>query len=105
MFLGVKCPLYDPPKHGASACNIKKDGVEEVYICTAACKAKYWFLQGEGIPKQYDYYVCGQDGGWKGQNQFSMTNPGANIFLEPIPKGISPWPDCSGKFEMVFVRF
>ena len=91
----MSCPLYKPPKHGASTCNIKNMDVEEVFVCSTACKPNYWFLQGDGIQKMYDFYICGKDGGWKGQNQFDMTNPGGAMFV-PIAKGKSPWPDCSG---------
>ena len=91
----MKCPMYEPPKHGASTCNIKKMGVKEVFVCTIACKSNFWFLQGEGIPIQYDFYICSADGAWKGQNQLDMTNP--QMFV-PIPSGKSPWPDCSSMF-------
>ncbi|XP_065058481.1 sushi, von Willebrand factor type A, EGF and pentraxin domain-containing protein 1-like isoform X1 [Rhopilema esculentum] len=88
----MKCPVYEPPKHGASTCNIKKMGVKEVFVCSIACKSNFWFLQGEGIPTQYDFYICTADGAWKGQNQLDVTNP--QMFV-PIPSGKSPWPDCS----------
>ena len=91
----MSCPIYDAPKHGASSCNIKTMDVEEVFVCSTACKPNYWFLQGDGIPKLYDFYICGKDGGWKGQNQFDYANPGADMFVS-IAKGSSPWPDCSG---------
>jgi len=89
----MSCPLYEAPKHGALTCNIKNMDVEEVFVCSTSCKPNYWFLQGDGIPKMYDFYICGKDGGWKGQNKFDMTNPGA-LFV-PIAKGSSPWADCS----------
>lgn len=92
----MACPIYDAPKHGASTCNVKTMDVEEVFVCSTACKPNYWYLQGEGIPAMYDFYICGKDGGWKGQNQFDMSNPGGPMFV-PLAKGSSPWPDCSGR--------
>ena len=48
------------------------------------------------MPVAYDYIVCGDDGGWRGQNSFDPTNPMAGFFIR-IPKDSTPWPDCAGK--------
>eukprot|EP00794_Sanderia_malayensis_P007556 gene7556-8393_t len=88
----LKCKLYEAPKHGAYSCNINKNGIEELFVCSIACKSNYWFLQDTSIPTLYDFYVCGDDGGWKGQNQIGVGVP---TFFENIPKGKTPWPDCS----------
>ena len=94
----MSCPIYEPPKHGAATCNVKVMDVEEVFVCSTSCKKNYWFLQGEGIQKEYDFYVCGKDGGWKGQDKFDMTSPPKQMFV-PITSGQSPWPDCSGLYS------
>ncbi|XP_047126404.1 sushi, von Willebrand factor type A, EGF and pentraxin domain-containing protein 1 isoform X1 [Hydra vulgaris] len=86
------CPLYDPPKNGALNCNIKKNGIVETHICTVACKSDHWFLQSEDLPPLYNFYVCGEDEQWRGQNEITSLNP---VFFVPIQKGVKPWPDCS----------
>ena len=88
------CPLHDPPDNGALNCNVMKNGVAETYICTVSCKPDHWFLQGDDLPHLYNFYVCGEDEQWRGQNEISSLNP---VFFVPIQKGIKPWPDCSGK--------
>lgn len=94
MFTEMSCPIYDPPKHGAVTCNLKNMNVEEVFVCSTSCKTNHWSLQGEGIQKSYDFYICGSDGGWKGQDQFDLSNP--SQMFAPISSERSPWPDCSG---------
>ncbi|XP_047126409.1 sushi, von Willebrand factor type A, EGF and pentraxin domain-containing protein 1 isoform X1 [Hydra vulgaris] len=86
------CPLYDPPENGALKCNIMKNDVVETYICTVSCKADHWFLQGDDLPQFYNFYVCGEEEQWRGQNEISSSNP---VFFVPIQKGNKPWPDCS----------
>ena len=92
----MQCPLYDPPKHGSATCNIRKFGVVETHLCTVACKANAWFIEEAGVPTLYDYYVCGENAQWRGQDSFNMTHPSSTNFVS-IPKGQTPWPDCAGK--------
>lgn len=95
--LVMQCPVYDPPKHGSSSCNIRKDGVIETHICTVSCKQDTWFMKGPNIPTLYHYYVCGEHGQWRGQNTFNPTSPTNFV---PIPKGQTPWPDCASKYNI-----
>ncbi len=53
-------------------------------------------MQGENQPKLYDFYACGNEGEWRGQNQAGPDGE-IDIFFEAIPKGRTPWPDCAGK--------
>ena len=91
----MQCTVYEAPKHGSSSCNIRKEGVVETHICTVSCKKDYWFVKGDNVPELYNYYVCGENGQWRGQNMFNPT--GVNTFFVEIEKGKTPWPDCAGK--------
>lgn len=88
----VKCPVPLPPKHGSAQCNIKKDGVKEAFVCTVSCKTDSWFLQGENIPKLYNFYVCSEGGDWGGTPIYDVFNPQG---ITQLPADRPIWPDCS----------
>jgi len=90
----MKCPIAAPPKNGAAQCNIKKDGVNEAFICTVACKQGSWFVQGSNFPRMYNFYVCSMDGEWGGTDVFDPLN---HKGITKIPRGQPLWPDCSRK--------
>ena len=80
--------MFDPPKHGAYACNVKVNNEYNQHLyCAVQCQKGYAYVSDQA----YDYYLCAE-GIWTGFTQPQRRPP--HRFVDT---SVRPWVDCTGK--------
>lgn len=88
VFTVLDCPVFDPPRHGAYACNVRvNDQYNQHLYCSVQCQKGYAYVSDQ----VYDYYLCAE-GIWTGFTQPQRRPP--HRFMDT---SVRPWVDCTGK--------